>query len=63
MAALNLRKRLALLSDGRTVPVTNMFDASGDDTTECAEAVSFVAGSGREWFCDSTAGFEEVTTQ
>lgn len=63
VTAINLERRLALLDDGRTVPITNLFDASGDDTNDAAEAAGFVAGAGREWFADSVADYEGTTIQ
>ncbi len=30
----NVRKRFALLTDDRIVPVTNLFDVVGDDTND-----------------------------
>lgn len=56
--ALSLTKRLAHLSDGRTVPITNLLDAWGDDTADLAEAVAFVCGAGREWWALPLADFE-----
>jgi LDH2 family malate/lactate/ureidoglycolate dehydrogenase len=60
--ALNIPQRLALLSDGSTVPITNLFDALGDETTDPAEAVAFVCGRSGHWLCDLIANFETVLT-
>jgi hypothetical protein len=49
-----MRARLAFLSDGREVPITNLFDAVGQETVDAALAVSFVAGKGDEWFSAPT---------
>lgn len=61
-AALNITARLYLDSDGRAYPVTNWFDADGD---ECApeEAVAAVAGEGDRWFSFAISDFEGVPTQ
>lgn len=59
----NLTKRTALLDDGRTLPITNMIDAFGDDTNDAGEAVAFVCGAGREWFAENMDDFERATVQ
>ena len=46
-----------MLSDGRVVPATNLFDAEGDETADPAEAVTFVAGADRDWFCCPCEGY------
>lgn len=56
--ALNLTKRLAHLSDDRTVPITNFMDSLGDDTNDLAEAVTYVCGAGREWWSGLLSDFE-----
>lgn len=61
--AINLTKRLALLSDGATVPVTNLLDADGDETQEPAQAVGFVAGEGGTWFAGLLSDFDAVESQ
>lgn len=61
--AVKALSRLALLSDGTTVPITNLLDADGDETDDPNEAVSFVAGEGDRWFTGLCADFEEMTTQ
>ena len=58
VAAISVAQRWALLSDGRTVPITNLFDCRGEETADPAEAVSFVAGSERLWFSAPLADFE-----
>lgn len=60
--ALNIATRLALLADGTAVPITNLFDAWGEETDEPAHAVSFVCGVGRLWFSDLISRFETVRT-
>jgi hypothetical protein len=61
--ALNLTGRLALLTDGTTVPITNLFDLAGDETDDLAEAVSFVCGTGQHWWSDLISAFSPVTVQ
>jgi hypothetical protein len=56
--ALNLTKRLAILTDGRTMPITSFIDVEGDETNDLAEAESFVCGAGREWWSGSLSAFE-----
>lgn len=63
VAFINLRGRWAQLTDGRTVPITNLLDVVGEETTDPAEAVSFVAGAGREWFSAPLSNFDPVTLQ
>lgn len=59
----NVRKRFALLTDDRIVPVTNLFDVVGDDTNDPDLAVAFVAGEGREWFAAAIADFQPRPAQ
>lgn len=61
--ALNLAQRLALLDDGATVPITDLFDANGEDTEDLAEAVGFAAGQDRHWFSGRISDYEGVPTQ
>lgn len=56
--ALNLTKRLAHLSDGRTVPITTFLDSFGEETNDLAEAALYVAGVGREWWSGPMSDFE-----
>lgn len=58
--ALSVPRRLAFLTDGSTVPITNLFDAWGDETDDASEAVSFVCGAGRVWLSDRLDRFETV---
>lgn len=54
--AINLPDRIAVLDTGDVVPITNLFDCLNDETDDPAEAVTFVAGAGRQWFagrCDA----------
>lgn len=61
--SIHLAGRLALLDTGETVPITTLLDACGDETTEDSEAVAFVCGVGRHWFCDALEGYEKATVQ
>jgi hypothetical protein len=58
--ALSVPQRLAFLTDGSTVPITNLFDAWGDETDDLADAVSFVCGAGRMWFSDRLDQYQTV---
>jgi hypothetical protein len=60
--AANWPARVAILTDGTTVPVTHLFDADGDETSDTSEAVSFVAGEGDLWFSGLCADYEAVET-
>lgn len=56
--AINCSARRAVLSDGSIFPITNFFDADGDEVSDAADAVRFVAGSdvrGRWWAGDLSA--------
>ncbi len=61
--AINWTQRFALLSDGSTVPVTNLFTIDGEETDDPDEAFSFVAGSGDQWFSGRCDDYEEVPIQ
>lgn len=61
--AINIFSRFALLDDGTIVPVTNLFDADGDETNDPDEAVVFVAGEGDRWFTGCCDDYAEVTKQ
>lgn len=56
--AINVADRLALLTDGRVVPITNLLDADGDETSDTAAAVGFVAGATGQWFAARIADYE-----
>ena len=50
IAYVDLGGMFVLLNNGETLPITNMFDADGDEC-EAAEAVSIVAGiDGLGWW-------------
>lgn len=61
--ALHVASRTAILTDGATVPITNLFDAWGDETDDSAEAVSFVCGAGNVWLSDRLDSFERAPLQ
>lgn len=63
VVAVNLAKRMALLDDGRVLPITDLFDHLGEETDSAFHATSFVAGEGRDWFSDAIAPYERQTTQ
>lgn len=60
-AAINRFGMVALLDDGTTVPITNLFDADGEETDDPDEAVTFVAGEGDRWFTGECADYAEVS--
>lgn len=47
---ISLTRRVAYLSNNEVWPITNLIDSFGDETDEPEDAVSFVAGRGRQWF-------------
>lgn len=61
--AIKLFSRVALLSDGTTVPITNLYDEEGDETDAPDEAVSFVAGDGDRWLSGLVNDYEEASVQ
>lgn len=65
LCSVSLGQRLAMLTDGQIIPITNMLDCDGDDTDEPSEARAFVAGpdANGKWHEDSldTYGFAEST--
>lgn len=63
VVALHLTDRLALLADDRQVPITNLFDADGDETADPAEAVAVVCGEGMEWYSVNLAEFDKARVQ
>lgn len=63
VVCLNLTRREAVLGDGRVVPVTNLFDADGDETSDPALAVSAVCGEGLEWYAELLADFDAARVQ
>jgi hypothetical protein len=63
IVSIHLAGRLALLDSGETVPITTLLDMAGDETTDETEAVAFVCGVGRHWFCDALDGYDRATVQ
>lgn len=63
IASTKWTSRVALLSDGTTVPITNLLDEFGDETDDPDEAVTFVAGDGDQWFTGLCSDYDEVTLQ
>jgi hypothetical protein len=59
--AVNRKDALLLLSNGRTVPVTNWFDITGEEC-EPFDAVTAVGGSDNQWFSVILSYFEPETT-
>lgn len=59
--AISLPLRTVFLEDGRALPITNLLDAIGEETTDPEEAVSFVCGSGRLWLSDRIDSFQQAT--
>ena len=60
IVAINQGQRFAVLDDDRIVPITNLFDAYGDETEDFDQACSFVAGADREWFSEPIADFMDA---
>lgn len=60
--AVNFESRIALLTDGRTVPITNFFGEEGE-VDDYLDATSFVCGEGSTWFACPVDVFEEMTLQ
>lgn len=56
MQALNVRDGLFMDGDGNVYPVTNWFDADGDEC-EREDAVTAVAGEGGCWFSITLSEF------
>jgi hypothetical protein len=63
VGAANWFTRYALLEDGRSVPIVQLFDCDGDETNDPDEAISFVAGEGNEWYTGLCSDFAEVPHQ
>jgi hypothetical protein len=59
---INLRERLCVLSNGEVIPITNMFDCTGDETDEPEEATAFVAGPTPDdkWIVDHVDAYNGV---
>jgi hypothetical protein len=59
--AINLHRRMAVLTDGSYVPITNLIDCAGMDTDNPDEAVTFVAGAKTTWRVGLIRDFSEKT--
>jgi hypothetical protein len=57
-AAIHLERRLFLSEDGDVFPITNLYDAEGDETDDIGEAVAAVAGTEGRWFAFRLDDFE-----
>ena len=61
VVAFSLAGRWAELDDGVQVPLTNMFDADGEETDDPDLCDRFVAGSdATKWFVHQVADFEAI---
>jgi hypothetical protein len=60
VVAINAARRLALLNNGVTVPITNLYGDDGESTDDPDAAITFVAGSDtlRVWFSGRLDAFE-----
>ncbi len=56
--AIHLEQLQALLDTGVIVPITNLFDAEGDETDSPDDAISFVAGCDNLWVAGIVADYE-----
>lgn len=63
VAAINIAARFALLSDGRSLPITTLIDHVGDETDDAGQAVYFICGDGRDWFSESVADHQGATVR
>lgn len=68
VSSANLTQRIAMLDDGRSAPITNMVDCTGDETDDPAECWAFVCGpiefDGHEkWLAVEMSKFDRVTRQ
>ncbi len=57
--------RMVITEDGQTLPITNMFDADGDECDDVDDAVTCVAGSDKDglWLSIDFSVMEKVTLQ
>lgn len=58
VVAVDFGNMSADLSDGRTLPITNLFDAEGEETKDWRETDRFVCGEGSFWMAVPFDGFE-----
>lgn len=56
---INLRQKLAILTDGQMVNITNFLDIDGDETTDLEEVTAVVAGPDNcgKWYTDLLDSF------
>ncbi len=56
---------MVITEDGQTLPITNMFDADGDECDDVDDAVTCVAGSDKDglWLSIDFSVMEKVTLQ
>lgn len=59
----NLGLRVAMTRSGVTVPITQMFDADGDETEDPSECVTFIGPlPNGQWYTEINADFMNVAT-
>lgn len=62
IVAVNRAKRLALTDRGEVCPLTNLFDAYGDETDDPIEAIAAVAKLDADhWFSIDLTQYETVS--
>lgn len=64
IAAINRAKRIAVLENGETIPITNFFEAGGDEC-DPSDAVTCVAGpcSNGKWYSIDLREYERMALQ
>ena len=64
IAAINRAKRIAVLESGETIPITNFFEAGGDEC-DPSDAVTCVAGpcSNGKWYSIDLKQYERMILQ
>ena len=57
--------RMVITEDGQTLPITNMFDADGDECDDVDDAVTCVAGPDKDglWLSIDFSVMEKVTLE
>lgn len=61
LCVINVSQRLVITTDGRVLPITNMFDCQGEETDDADLAVSAVAGEEDCWFSFLLSNFVPTT--
>ena len=56
--AVNIADRLALLTDGTVIPITNLIDDDGDDCEADAAVVAIAGQDGLGWWCIELADYQ-----